>query len=405
MKILTYTIAVILSLIVSQSAIAQFSLSGEFRPRTELSHGYKSLASKDQNASIFTAQRTRLYFGFNTEFVKTKLVLQDVRTWGSQPQLVSNEDFATSVHEAWAEVSLSSDLSLKAGRQELVYDDHRIFGNVGWAHQARSHDIAILKYEKDIKLHFGVAHNENTNRTNSAYQGRDAYKNLQFAWINKSWDKKSLSFLFLNNGKPKIEEGKEVTKYTQTMGGRLALPINKISLASNAYYQTGKSLSAYNLLLELSTKVGSNSNFLAGFEILSGTDAQGSDKNNSFTPLYGTNHKFNGFMDYFYVGNHMNSVGLKDGYIKYAYAKNKISLKSDLHFFSSTADMGSDNSNYLGTEVDLSLGITLRPSAKLTFGYSMLFASESMEILKGGDHTAGNSWGYVMLSVTPSFIK
>ncbi len=32
----------------------------------------------------------------------------------------------------------------------------------------------------------------------------------------------------------------------------------------------------------------------------------------AFTPLYGTNHKFNGWMDYFYVGNHGSSIGLQD---------------------------------------------------------------------------------------------
>jgi hypothetical protein len=73
-----------------------------------------------------TAQRTRLNALFSTEGIQTKLVLQDVRYWGSQPQLVANEDYATSVHEAWAEVNAFSNFSLRAGRQELVYDDHRI---------------------------------------------------------------------------------------------------------------------------------------------------------------------------------------------------------------------------------------------------------------------------------------
>ena len=39
-------------------------------------------------------------------------------------------------------------------------------------------------------------------------------------------------------------------------------------------------------------------------------------ENKAFTPFYGTNHKFNGFMDYFHVGNHANSVGLIDIYTK-----------------------------------------------------------------------------------------
>jgi hypothetical protein len=66
-----------------------------------------------------------------------------------------------------------------------VYDDHRIFGNVGWAHQVRSHDLAILKYQSDISLHDGIAHHENSNPTNNLFDGADAYKDLQFVWFNK----------------------------------------------------------------------------------------------------------------------------------------------------------------------------------------------------------------------------
>ncbi len=66
-------------------AKSQFVLSGEFRPRTEFSRGYKTLASKGQVLSIATAQRTRLNALFKTEGIQTKLVLQDVRYWGSQP--------------------------------------------------------------------------------------------------------------------------------------------------------------------------------------------------------------------------------------------------------------------------------------------------------------------------------
>ena len=58
---------------VSQFAIAQFSLSGEFRPRTEISHGYKTLVSDNQDASAITTQRSRLNFIFNTESIMSPI--------------------------------------------------------------------------------------------------------------------------------------------------------------------------------------------------------------------------------------------------------------------------------------------------------------------------------------------
>ncbi|HSM47731.1 MAG TPA: hypothetical protein VK872_07945, partial [Draconibacterium sp.] len=104
MRTLKYAVLVTAVFFIAQTSNAQFSLSGEFRPRTEFSHGYKTLAYEDQDWSTITTQRARLNFIFQNEVLRTKLVLQDVRQWGSQPQLVTNEDYATSIHEAWAEV-------------------------------------------------------------------------------------------------------------------------------------------------------------------------------------------------------------------------------------------------------------------------------------------------------------
>ena len=71
-------------LFLSGVAPAQFSLTGEFRPRTEVSHGYATLADENQDVSAFTSQRTRLNFNFSNEFIRTGIVLQDVRYWGNQ---------------------------------------------------------------------------------------------------------------------------------------------------------------------------------------------------------------------------------------------------------------------------------------------------------------------------------
>ncbi|MCY1722863.1 hypothetical protein OU798_21120 [Prolixibacteraceae bacterium Z1-6] len=404
MKTLKYISLIVLGICFAQFAKAQFTLSGEFRPRTEINHGYKTLAAEDQDISTITTQRTRLNFGFTNEWIKTGLVLQDVRQWGNQAQLVQNQDYAVSIHQAWAEVFFTSEFSLKAGRQELVYDDHRIFGNVGWAQQARSHDLALFKYEKDFKLHFGIAHHENSNLTNSDYDGPDAYKDLQFIWFNNQWENAGLSLLFLNNGVPVNEANEQETKYSQTIGGRFTTSVESVKLASNIYYQSGKhasgrDISALNFLLEASVK-----SFTLGYEYLSGTDYDETDFK-SFTPFYGTNHKFNGFMDYFYVGNHGGSVGLNDIYLKYKYTKDKFGFDAHLHYFGATAEIANDADKYLGTELDLAASWAIQPMAKISVGLSTLFAGDSMEILKGGDSSATQAWAYVMLSVTPDFIK
>ena len=136
--------------IMSLYSYGQFTLDGELRPRFEYRHGYKNVADSSQNSAAFVEQRTRLNFGYKAEGYIFKLTLQDVHIWGSQPQLVNtysktNTDGSLlSIHEAWGEALLNDYWSFKFGRQEIALDDHRIFGNVGWASQARSHDAEIL---------------------------------------------------------------------------------------------------------------------------------------------------------------------------------------------------------------------------------------------------------------------
>jgi len=75
-----------------------------------------------------------------------------------------------------------------------------------------------------------------------------------------------------------------------------------------------------------------------------------------------------------------------------------------LHFFASSAKISETADNYLGTELDLTLTQTLNPATKIALGYSQMFGSESLEIVKGGSKDAFNNWAYVMISVTPKFI-
>ena len=414
-KIYTVFIAAIFLAFLGNDAFAQFSISGEFRPRTEYSHGFRSLAGVDQTPSVFTSQRSRLNFNYKADKIVTKLVVQDVRTWGNQKQLVGNEDFATSIHEAWGEAFFTEQLSLKAGRQELIYDDHRIFGNVGWAQQARSHDLALLKYKGAFSLHLGIAYNENSNRADNIYDGPDAYKTMQYLWYNQKFNNLNLSFLFLNNGTPyalETDAGGNVTKerikYSQTLGPRAVYKMGSLKLSGNFYYQMGKDrggndLSAFEGAIDGNYKINDNISAFAGYEILSGTDYDETSTNKSFAPLYGTNHKFNGFMDYFYVGNHANSVGLHDIHAGAKYSKGKFFVQGKVLIFSSAAKISATDDNYLGTEIDLWAGYKIADEIKLSVGYSQMLASKSMEVLKGGDSGEFQNWAYVMLSFTPKF--
>ena len=155
---------------------AQFSLIGQLRTRTELRNGVGNLPVKDAHSAAFTSQRARLTFGYKMDRVTFGLAIQDVRVWGQDASTISNADGnKLMVHEAWADIVLLNRadttiatkfidyLSLKIGRQEMVYDDSRLIGNLDWLQQGRRFDAALLKAQhKGWALDLGVGFNQNT---------------------------------------------------------------------------------------------------------------------------------------------------------------------------------------------------------------------------------------------------
>lgn len=53
-------------------------------------------------------------------------------------------------------------------------------------------------------------------------------------------------------------------------------------------------------------------------------------------------------------------------------------------------------------EVDFLFNRDIMKDVKLTGGYSVMFGSESMDIVKGGNHKSWQDWGWVSLNVNPS---
>lgn len=399
---------------------AQLQLGFEVRPRTEYRHGFGTLANIDQEPAFFTTQRTRMNGFFVNDNITMKVTLQDIRVWGNQPQLVIGDGNLTSLHEGWGKFKLNSKLALKVGRQEIAYDDERIFGAVAWAQQARSHDAALLIFQDSTFTgHLGLAYNQNTAGLESTLYTVNNYKALQFLWLNKKWEQANLSFLFLNNGRQVFDEDGtgNGTNFSQTIGSRFGLKLESLLLNTAFYYQGGEQadlastpISAYYAGLDLTYPISEVHKLTVGGEILSGnSQMESSGKNKAFTPFYGTNHKFNGLMDYFYVGNHINNVGLNDYFVKWGMKKNKLTTGIQIHYFAANGAVadeltGEKMSSYLGTEIDFTTSFPLGKGVGLAAGYSHMFASKSMVSIKDrGATQATNNWIWTMITIKPSF--
>ncbi|MDP6922072.1 MAG: alginate export family protein [Lutibacter sp.] len=301
-------ISILFLLFFTLGASAQYvNLSAELRPRLENRQGYKSLLAEDQEAASFVSQRTRLNLAFTQENLHMGVSLQNVRVWGDVSTLAAS-DKATAFHEAWAEAILSPALSLKFGRQEIVYDDSRIFGNVGWAQQGRSHDAMLAKFTLDSNrtLHLGFAMNADAQtNTKVAYSNAAGYKNFQYAWYHHKLGRLGMSLLFLNNGVNYDNDGQQAVDYSRTFGGRLYYKIGNITTDFSSYYQggqlAGNTMNARYFSGNLTFRPRAGVSLKLGTEYLSGKDMNDtSSEVKSFVPLYGTNHKFNGWMDYFF---------------------------------------------------------------------------------------------------------
>lgn len=411
--------------LISNYTIAQFTIDGEFRPRTEYRHGYGSPIADDTDAGFGISTRARVNFGYADESYKVYLSLQDVMTWGENRQLLpadANNSFA--VFEAWGELTLGEGFSTKIGRQTIDYDDQRILGSVGWAQQARNHDAVLLKYKEDkFLLDVGLAFNQDKanlsgfSSVGTAYSttGFFSYKTMQYLYLNQKWDAFSGSFLLLNNGFQEYEDDETTPDGTSsllTLGTHLAYKKGKLGVSSNLFLQTGKRQGevdvkgAYLASLDFSLKASDKITLGAGLELISGNDADAGETG-AFFPLYGTNHKFNGFMDYFYVGNHANSVGLLDVHLSANFKLNETSnLMVKALNFSGEQELASGEKS-LGTEIDLVFSKKFKGYG-LALGYSQMFANDGMYELKETtkDTSAGaQNWAWAMLTIKPNFLN
>ena len=108
-------------------------------------------------------------------------------------------------------------------------------------------------------------------------------------------------------------------------------------------------------------------------------------------------------MDYFYVRNHINNVGLIDIYAKAGvHLGQKSNIYMFLHNFSAAADLAGGDSKQLGTEIDLVYAYAIDENIKIMAGYSQLFASTGMEILKNNFDNNTNNWGWIMVTFKPT---
>lgn len=429
MKRITY-LTVFACLLGLYQVDAQFSLTGEIRPRTELYDGNNtSLAQPDNEPGIATQQRTRLYFTYkDTTGLKIVFSPQVVNFWGQDPQFLDllgdnapngEAEGTFSVFEAYAEYQASDWYTLKVGRQAISYADQRWFGALGWAATGRAHNAFVNKLSLGkIKVDIGVALNQtkHTNDVETAAIGavRAGYKSLQYLWATiPTGENFKVQAMATNEVLTTSLTADEVDYGSRTTFGILpSYKTGDFAINASAYWQNGLGTSSGASLYALDiTYKGAGFPLTLGADIVSGDDPETAD-DEAWAQPFGTNHKFYGLMDFFYVGPG-EAVGLNDFYAK---AVIKTGQKSKLvvmpHLLATNQDIqnldGELEGGSYGTEIDLVYDLNVSKGFNFKLGYSTLFASDLLKAYKGGaaagDAESFNQWAWMQLTFKPKFL-
>ncbi|GMQ99379.1 MAG: hypothetical protein BMS9Abin18_0196 [Zetaproteobacteria bacterium] len=411
----------------------EFKFSGEIRPRFEYANNALSSKAKDpllNDTVSFTTTRTRLGVTAIVDSDTSGFIqIQDVRTWGgatpttAPPSLTQTGTSVSAsgldIHQAYIDLKniLDTGLGLKIGRQELVFDEHRLIGNINWIQQGQTFDAVrgyygltdvlsvtafIAKTLADAThptLAATLAGNNNFEssfsglRVNYSLGGKDRITPYLYHALNVSRTGKLTGNLFPN-----------VAQRLDYVGAYILKHIDRFRIRLDGAYQFGNisttvDSSAYMLTANISTNVdniGKGANIMLWFDYLSGDDNPNDLTSNTFITPYATNHAYYGYMD-----NILNipTQGLIDAAIKvWVKPTEKLKIKVDAHWFRSTESRVATPDKNLGQEIDVTGIYPLAKNTKLVLGYSHYFAGDPLSDNSLGSHTRQDgNWAYAMI--------
>lgn len=361
-----------------------------------------------KNASApntFTTMRTRLSAekGLGA-FGKVFLELQDTRTFGATSGSTISNDKNIDAHQAFILIPLTEEnLTLQAGRFEMIYGTERFFGGVGWSQIGRSFDGFRFRYSDGWTLDAFALNLKEVQSVGAPFlHKRDTGTDIYGAWFIQKIENQQLDlFGYYENSRPVISP----KLYRSTLGATHTLKTDALTTVFEGAYQMG----SYHM-----TKIGAwmfsgsamvpnlfgdKSSLTAGADLLSGQDPK-SKKITLFDVSYGTNHKFYGYMDYLYAG-FIPTGGLQDFYLKLKAETELWNLTAacDLHHFNSFEKNALDHS-IIGQEIDLTLSRPLIPGVKTTWGTSVFLPGDVMKDTYGSKNEDIAFWSYLQINVT-----
>ena len=394
--------------------------------RGEIRDGALPLSQESTtDRSAFILGRTRLNIGYKRPNLELKAIIQHLGIWGQ----AGKGDF--NVQEAWAKVSSNKGLFAQIGRQMLSYDDERILGPNDWSMAGIAHDVLRAGYEgHGHKFHAVFAFNQNAANTvnGSTYYtgGALPYKAMYMGWYHYDLPVAPLgvSLLALNIGMQSGTPGEdEHMEWQHVLGGYAKYSPKRWSLEGTYYKQIGKDeegsvLDAWMASAKACWNPSDVLGFVAGYDFLSGDKsfavrAPGQmglthhDVLRGFNPIYGSHHAFYGAMDFFYVSTYVDGFtpGLQNAFVGVNVSPVKnMNLGLSYHYLAISTKL-QDIGSTLGHEFELEGAWRFMKDAALACGFSYMFGTENMQLLKRASDDGRLLWTWLALSVTPRILN
>jgi len=430
-------VAILLTSAVSQAA--DVTLGGEFWTRYEVSE--RNDFRDNTDADTYIQSRVRLNANVNVNDSTSAFIqLHSNRTWGdtaenagagtapmglSGTQSVNDATRDVGLHQAYFTLKSFAGLpaDMKAGRQEIILDGHRLFGNTLWTMGAHSHDAIRLDHKHDnISLTYGFIQGTEERATGST-QVDDAVDDGVKAGDPNDSEDQTTQFLYANIAG--ILGGKLSTMYIyqadgcgsttgpggtctggsndiHTIGFRQAGQLFGLDYRGEYYYQFGDAQGIASATTRTDAENGGFANdgtdvdrkaYMFGvrvgkqfknvsmkpkltlwYDFLSGTSDEDGKNNEwkSFSTVYDTGHKFYGLQDVFLgLGNNSCTSGTCGLGLSDAAIKAQISpvpgwtVKADYHWMYTAEGVGA-NKRRAGTTVSGTVSSELGQELDLT---------------------------------------
>lgn len=398
-----FLVALLILITVSElSAQENLKFSAQIRPRFEIDN--KDFKSSTR-AGTLALLRTRLGLSFSPVKDLTGFIqLQDSRTYGEEASTTANMK-NIDLHQAFFKINNIFDLpiDLKLGRFEAYYGSERFIGTVNWNNVGRSFDGGIITYKHDkINVDLLVAR-----EFERFLVGDSTDQNIYglFVDLNLVNSYKIRPFIIMQRIQPT-----NVLSRT-TIGLNVKGELDQFNHEIDLGFQTGtitsggreQDISAYtfsfgadyNFNTQLKPVLG------AQIDVASGDNNSADNNYNAYTSLYGTGHKFFGYMDYFVnFPNDTYGLGLIDLIGKIGFTPlADLKLNLNFHLFNSMKEyvlLNGSKSNSFGTELDFVTSYSYNKNVTFEGGASFFNAGDIFKEKRCKD-TA--TWFYLMAVV------